>query len=341
MGVLAALERAGVVAPGVTPMGGVSGGAIAGAAFHSGMTPAQRLAATTALNTRCRPSNGCPGRLGAALGDELERFFPADSYKKAAPPVLSVFVSKVRGNATAVAVALPGALLLPASPLAIPGPYRDQRAFLDGLAASSYIPKWSAPPRFVVYNGEAVYDGGPAAGGRSCPPPPAAALGANGTAAGGKSYFCIKIECTVGTNAASRAAARHSARNGSGGGGGGGRRSRALLRDQPPVNAPALDGKLEPLTPAEWGSSTGGGPAAPEGSEGAPDIFIGMSDAPFVTLSREQIQMYTLLTVPPQHIRYLYEVGEQSAQAWMDKQPGLAEAAGVSGAARRAAAGKK
>jgi hypothetical protein len=333
VGVLAALERAGVIVQGVTPIGGVSGGAIAAAAFHSGMSPEQRLAATTALNARCRPSNGCPGRLGPALREELDRFFPADSYLRAAPPATTIFVSRVKGNATAVAAARPGALLLPAVPATIR--YDNQSIFLDGVAASSYIPKWSGPARFVVYDGEAVYDGGPAAGGRSCPPkPPGLPAGA--------AYHCVRVECSVGPNAAPArqlAAAPRDSRPAADDAKG--RRRRLLLEAATavatnraaPAAAPYNAGGTRTAEDAEmdWAASIGG--VAATGAD-APDIYIGMPSAPRVELSRDQIRAYTLLTTPAKYVPYLVAVGERAAEAWLAGQPGMAEAAAAARARR-------
>jgi hypothetical protein len=335
VGVMAALERAGVLVQGVTPMGGVSGGAISAAAFHSGMTPEQRLVATTALNARCHPSNGCPGFLGKALREELQRFFPADAYKKAAPPATTIFVSKIKGNATALASARPNTLLLPAVPATIS--YDSQALFLDGLAASSYVPKWSGASRFMVYRGEAVYDGGPTAGGRSCPERPAG-LAKNA------SYYCVRIECTVGPNAASLNAARNANRtaaaapstaNG-----------RRLLRaatniatNSAAAKSPLAEEEAEEFAEdldMEWAASAAG--SSVEGEQEKPDIYIGMPGAPRVELAREQIRAYTLLTMPPQYIKYFYTVGEQAAEAWLKEQSGMAEAVAIA-RARRAAAG--
>lgn len=347
VGVLAALERAGVIFQGATPIGGVSGGAIAAAAFHSGMTPAQRLAATTALNARCHPTNGCPGTLGPALREELSRHFPPDAHKRAAPPATSIFVSKIKGNATAVAGARPNTLLLPAVPATIA--YDTQSLFLDGLAASSYIPKWSGAARFMVYRGQAVYDGGPTAGGRSCPDRPAG-LAKNAT------YYCVRIECTVGPNAASLASV-NAARNGGGGGGnrtvagaGAGaanNKGRRLLAAATDVaTAKAAPRSVSTAEDAEdfadevemdWAASAAGSNMSEEqsadgaqGGRGRPDIYIGMPGAPRVELAREQIRAYTLLTMPPKYIPYFYTLGEQAAEAWLREQgAGMAEAARV------------
>jgi hypothetical protein len=344
VGVLLALERAGVITPGVTPMGGVSGGAIAVASFHAGLNHEQRLQATTALNARCHPTNGCPGVLGQAVREELDRFFPPDAYRRAAPPATAIFVSKVKGNATAIAGARPNTLLLPAVAETIG--YDNNDMFLDGLAASSYIPKWSGAARFMAYRGQAVYDGGPTAGGRSCPP---LAPGLSKNA----STYCIRIECTVGSNAGPVAGAA----NASG--------RRALRQQQSPLpqnkRAPAAgspaaiaaaDAMAEDIETMHWapgGGAAGDSPTAGRngngggdegGGDGPPDIYIGMPDAPRVKFTRDQVRMYTLLTMPPQHIPYFVKAGEQAAEAWMAKQTGLKEAAAAFAASRRAAAAK-
>jgi len=311
-GVLAALESAGVVAPGVTPMAGVSGGAIAAASFHAGMTPAQRLAAAAALNDKCRPSSGCPGRLGAVLRAELERTFPADAHRTAGgPPIMSVYVSKVKGaDPAAAAASNPFSFWLPAEPRLVPRAATNA-AFLDGIAASSYVPRWSGPGRYTTLNGEAVYDGGPTGGG-ICPPAPP----------GGKSYFCLRVASAVGPGAAFKSAPS----------------SAAEAVDVAALRRAAAAAGMAPALEAAGVDAFLGAGARGVGAAGDSDIFIGQPGAPAVSLPRSSIQSYTMLTVPPQYTQYLYEVGGQSARAWMAGQAGLAEAIAIAAARRSAAA---
>ncbi|WIA30705.1 hypothetical protein OEZ86_000773 [Tetradesmus obliquus] len=168
-GVLYALQKLGIVTPGVTPIGGVSGGSVAAASSCLGLDfPSQVLPAVEAAAEQCRTTNLCAGNLHSVMDPTLKALLlPAASNAAALARCKANTQIYVSEGQPVISIQPASLLLMRAASVQIKGSRpqlidkSNAEGFVDGIVANWFIPYyWS---RFgawsTTYRGQPAYEG--------------------------------------------------------------------------------------------------------------------------------------------------------------------------------------
>lgn len=159
-GVIWALQKVGVINPGSTPIGAVSGGSVAAAAsclgldFEGYIMPAVQT--TAAL---CRSRNMCAGTLASMMGPSLKTLLmPAASNASLLERCHNSTDIYVSEGHPKIHIARGGSNFAGSTPRRVNS--SDADAFVEGIVATWYIPYWSGLNSFATeYQGMPAYEG--------------------------------------------------------------------------------------------------------------------------------------------------------------------------------------
>jgi hypothetical protein len=155
LGVAYALVDSGAIIRGVTPIGGLSGGAVTGTLVHSMMDFEPLYKGMLGMMENCNQAEGdlppCYQGVYRAMVSTFAKLLPDDIHLKTINKnILRVAVTLVDERAPGMNVSRPMVI----------GRVRSKEAMLRVLGASTYIPCVSGPHPYTLFEGLPVMDGG-------------------------------------------------------------------------------------------------------------------------------------------------------------------------------------
>jgi hypothetical protein len=154
LGVAYALVDSSAIIRGVTPIGGLSGGAITGSLIHSMLDFDTLYTAISDIVKACNdqnPARPCMQAVYPTLLTQFAKLFPDDIHTKTINKnILRVVVTLVDERAPGMNVSRPMVI----------SRVRSKEAMLRSLGATSYIPCFSGPYPYTLFEGLPVIDGG-------------------------------------------------------------------------------------------------------------------------------------------------------------------------------------
>ena len=143
VGVVDALVKLGIIAPGETKTAGASAGALTTVAMCSRLTSEQLKETVRAVARACTRPGNCAGSLASEVQKALDANVPPGAYKSCSR---KGYISMSIGD-----IKHPSALLV--------GNYSSDDDLKAAALATSYIPLWSGPSLVTEFRGQPAMDG--------------------------------------------------------------------------------------------------------------------------------------------------------------------------------------